>query len=55
LAGKWPAPPGRRNRENGREEEGERKKIGGAHRGKMVISLIGLTVLARNMDEMAHR
>jgi hypothetical protein len=47
---------GKRGRERmaGRKEKERRKKIGGAHRGKMVISLVGLTLLARNMDKMAH-
>jgi hypothetical protein len=39
---------------SGRKEKGMRK-MGGAHRGRMVISPIGLTPLARNMDGMAHR
>jgi hypothetical protein len=34
-----------------RREEGE---IGGTHRGKIVISVDGLTPLARNVDGMAH-
>jgi hypothetical protein len=28
--------------------------MGGAHKGKMVMSLVGLTPLAQNMDGMAH-
>jgi hypothetical protein len=40
---------------NGRKEnERRKKKIGGAHRGKMVISLVSLTSLAQNMDGMAY-
>jgi hypothetical protein len=37
------------------EEEGRRKEIGGAHRGKMVISRLGLTPLAQKVDGMAQR
>jgi hypothetical protein len=37
-----------------RRKENERmKKMGGTHGGKMVISPVGLTPLARNMDGMA--
>jgi hypothetical protein len=35
-----------------RKENGRKKKVGGAHRGKRVISLVGLTPLAQNMDRM---
>jgi hypothetical protein len=35
-----------------RKENGRNKKVGGAHRGKRVISLVGLTPLAQNMDRM---
>jgi hypothetical protein len=31
-----------------------RRKIGGAHRGKMVISAVGLTPFAHKIDGMAH-
>jgi hypothetical protein len=37
----------------GRKEKGRRKEVGGAHRGKMVISRLGLTLLAQKMDGMA--
>jgi hypothetical protein len=46
---------GSRRRKKGEreEEEGRRKEVGGAHRGKMVISRLGLTLLAQKMDGMA--
>jgi hypothetical protein len=38
----------------GRKEKGRKRSIGGARRrGKMVISHVGLTLLALNMDGMA--
>jgi hypothetical protein len=37
-----PAPVGE-ERENGREEGEEEEEIGGTYRGKIVISVIGLT------------
>jgi hypothetical protein len=41
---------GSRRRKKG---ERRRKEVGGAHRGKMVISRLGLTLLAQKMDGMA--
>jgi hypothetical protein len=39
----------------GRKEKGRRsKKIGGAHMGKMVILLVGLTPLAENIILLAE-
>jgi hypothetical protein len=38
----------------GRKEKGRRKKMGGPTRGEMVISPVGLTLLALNMDGMAR-
>jgi hypothetical protein len=37
-----------------RKENGRKKKVGGAHKGKRVISLVGLTPLAQNMDGMPN-
>jgi hypothetical protein len=47
---------GKRGRErmDGRKEKG-RRKIGGPTGGKMVISPVGLTPLARNPSKMAYR
>jgi hypothetical protein len=33
----------------------EKEETGGTHRGKIVISVVGLTPLDRNVDGMAHR
>jgi hypothetical protein len=38
----------------GRKEKGRSKKIGGAHMGKMVILLVGLTPLAENIILLAE-
>jgi hypothetical protein len=35
------------------ERRKRKEKISGAHRGKMVISHVGLTTLSQNMDGMA--
>jgi hypothetical protein len=48
-----PAPVGEeREWAGGRRREEE--EIGGTHKGKIVISVVGLTPLPRNVDRMAH-
>jgi hypothetical protein len=53
-AGRRPRPD-RPRLDSERKEKGRRKKICGAHMGKMVILHVDLTSLAQNMDGMAHR
>jgi hypothetical protein len=51
-----PAPvPVREERQWARGRRREKEEIGGTHRGKIVISVVGLTPLACNVDGMAHR
>jgi hypothetical protein len=39
---------------SGRKEKGRWKKIGGTHKGKMVVSPVGLTPLALKLDGMPY-